>query len=130
LNYNNSSGGGSRSTRNNYFITFPKILTMPAYDTLTEALRDMKSRGFVTDFNLAFDNIQCQATGICLRPEEFEIIEHYRFEGDTNPSDSSVVYGIRAKDGSIKGVLVNAYGVYSESASDNMIQKLSMHETP
>jgi hypothetical protein len=126
----NSSGDRCRSTGTNYFITFPKKLIMPAYDTLTEALQDMKSRGFTTDFNLAFDNIQCQATGICLRPEEFEITEHYRFEADTNPSDSSVVYGIQAKDGSMKGVLVNAYGVYSESASDNMIRKLSVHETP
>ncbi|NCI46328.1 phosphoribosylpyrophosphate synthetase [Sediminibacterium soli] len=103
---------------------------MPSYDTMVEALNGLKARGFTTDFNLAFDSVRCAATGVCLRAEEFEIIEHYRFEGATNPSDSSVVYGIASKDGNMKGVLVNAYGVYSEPASDDMIRKLSVHETP
>jgi hypothetical protein len=103
---------------------------MAVYDTMVDALNGLKSRGFTTDFNMAFDSLQCAATGICLRPEEFEIVEHYRFEGETNPSDSSVVYGIVSKDGKMKGVLVNAYGTYSEAASDDMIRKLSIHETP
>jgi hypothetical protein len=101
---------------------------MPAYDTMMEALKDLKDRGFTTDFNLAFDAIECRETGVCLRPEAFEIVEHYRFEGETNPSDSSIVYAVKAKDGNMKGVLVNAYGVYSEAASDDMIRKLSVHE--
>lgn len=103
---------------------------MAFYDTMVDALNGLKLRGFTTDFNMAFDSLQCTATGICLRPEEFEIVEHYRFEGETNPSDSSVVYGIVSKDGTMKGVLVNAYGTYSEAASDDMIRKLSIHETP
>ncbi len=102
---------------------------MRVYDTLVEALQDLKSRGFNTDFNLAFDAIQCSSTGICLRADEFEIVEHYRFEAETNPSDSSVLYAVQSKDGGMKGVLVNAYGVYSEAASDDMISKLSVHET-
>jgi len=101
---------------------------MPAYDTMVEALKDLKARGFTTDFNLAFDAIECRDTNVCLRPEAFEIVEHYRFEGDTNPSDSSILYGIQSKDGNMKGVLVSAYGVYSEAASDDMIRKLAVHE--
>jgi hypothetical protein len=101
---------------------------MPAYDNMLEALKDLKDRGFTTDFNLAFDAIECRDTGTCLRPEAFEIVEHYRFEGETNPSDASILYGIQAKDGKMKGVLVSAYGVYSEAASEDMISKLAMHE--
>jgi hypothetical protein len=105
-------------------------IPMPAYDTMVDALKDLKSRGFTTDFNLAFDAIECRQTGVCLLPDAFEIVEHYRFEGNTDPSDESVVYAIQAKDGDMKGVLVNAYGMYSESASDDMIRKLTVHETP
>ena len=101
---------------------------MPVYDTMVEALKDLKVRGFTTDFNLAFDAIECRHTGVCLRPEAFEIVEHHRFEGETNPSDSSILYGIQSKDGTMKGVLVSAYGVYSEAASDDMIRKLAVHE--
>jgi hypothetical protein len=103
---------------------------MPAYDSLVEALDGLKSRGYTTDFNLAFDKIECRATGTCLRPDEFEIVEHHRFEGETNPSDSSIIYAIASKNGSIKGVLVSAYGMYSEAASDGLIRKLQVHELP
>jgi hypothetical protein len=101
---------------------------MPAYDNLVEALDDLKARGFTTDFNLAFDKVECKATGTCLRPEEFEIVEHYRFEGETNPSDSSVIYAIKAIQGDMKGVLISAYGAYSDEIHNSMIQKLAIHE--
>jgi len=100
---------------------------MPAYDSLIDALKDLKQRGFTVDFNLAFDHVKCQASGVCLNPSQFEITEHYRFEGNSNPDDSSVVYAIESKDGSMKGTLVSAYGMYSDNISDEMIQKLRMH---
>ena len=101
---------------------------MPVYDNLIEALKDLKARGFTTDFNLAFEVIECKHKGTCLRPEEFEIVEHYRFEEETNPSDSSVIYAVKAKDNSMKGVLISAYGVYSDEIHETMIQKLKVHQ--
>lgn len=101
---------------------------MPAYETVTEALNDLKARGFTTDFNIAFNQIRCNATGKCLSPDQFEIIEHHRFEGATNPSDEEVVYAIAAKDGSMKGVLVSAFGIYSEQVDDALIRKLQVHK--
>lgn len=101
---------------------------MIVYDTLVETLNALKQRGFTTDFNIAFDAIKCIGTGVCLNPNAFEIVEHYRFEGKNDPDDSSVLYAIAAKDGSLKGVLVNAYGVYSDTVSDELIKKLAVHE--
>ena len=97
---------------------------MKAYDTLVEALKGLKSRGYTLDFNLQPDCLHCAANDIRLHPEDFEITETYRFEGETNPSDESVLYAIEAKDGS-KGVLVNAYGIYADAASATMAKKLS-----
>lgn len=101
---------------------------MQVYENLIDALSDLKNRGFTTDFNLAFNTIKCSKTGQSLSPLEFEIVEHYRFEEDTNPSDSSVLYAIKAIQGEMKGVLIDAYGVYGEAISDTMIQKLKVHE--
>lgn len=101
---------------------------MPAYDTLLDALYGLKSRGYTTDLNLAFDKVKCQQTGVCLSPSEFEIMEHYRFEGISNPADESVVFAIQSKDGRIKGTLVAAYGIYSEPVNDELLQKLAVHE--
>ena len=100
---------------------------MYSYDTLSEAMTDLKKRGYTIDFNLSFDRIICHETPITLMPAEFEIVEVYRFEGETNPSDSSILYAIESKHGD-KGVLVNAYGVYSDSVSDEMVKKLVIHQ--
>ena len=81
---------------------------MPNYDTLTEALSDLKKRGFVTDFNLGVHAIECKQSGKTLTAADFEIVEHYRFEGDTDPGDESVLYVIQSTDGSMKGTLVSA----------------------
>src|SRR6187549_352869 len=100
---------------------------MQSYDTVVDALNGLKSRGYTLDFNIAFDKIICSNNEICLNPNEFEIVEIYRFEGDTNPSDEDVVYAIESKDGKIKGVLTSAFGLYADSISNEMIQKLVMH---
>ncbi|TDH29344.1 phosphoribosylpyrophosphate synthetase [Segetibacter sp. 3557_3] len=99
---------------------------MHAYDTVSEALTDLKDRGYTTDFNIAFDKLECSTTRKCLYANDFEIVEHYRFEGESDPGDESVVYAIEQKSGTMKGVVVTAYGTYSEPVSDDMITKLSI----
>jgi len=99
---------------------------MQTYDTLSEALRGLKSRGFVRDFNLESDCIKCGLSGQSLSPQQFEIVEVHRFEGDTNPDDEAVLYAIRADDGG-DGTLVAAYGTYADNLSADMIARLSVH---
>lgn len=101
---------------------------MKAYETVTEALNDLKRKGYTIDFNIAFDKVICSENKICLNPNEFEITEVYRFEGDTNPSDEDVVYAIISKDGTKKGTMTSAYGMYAESVSTDMLKKLSIHK--
>jgi hypothetical protein len=101
---------------------------MKSYDTVTEALQDLKSNGYTVDFNIAFDKLVCSNDKICLNPNEFEITAVYRFEGDTNPDDEDVVYAIESKDGKIRGTMTSAYGMYAETISTEMIRKLSMHK--
>ncbi len=102
---------------------------MESYETVTAALSDLKARGFALDFNIAFDKLMCSENKICLNPQEFEITEVYRFEGESNPSDEDVVYAIESKDGNIKGVVTSAFGLYADNASAEMIKKLSMHKS-
>jgi hypothetical protein len=96
---------------------------MKQYETLTEALADLQERGYVYNFNLAENCLRCDELNLTLYPEQFAITEYYRFEGMTDPADNSVVYAIES-DGGAKGVLVNAYGVYADSLSADMINKL------
>lgn len=101
---------------------------MDNYDTVTDALNGLKAKGYTTDFNLAFDKIICLENNYCLNPDEFEIVATYRFEGETDPGDEAVVYAVASKDGSVKGVITSAYGMYADAVSTAMIKKLSMHQ--
>lgn len=96
---------------------------MQSYDTLTEAINALREQGFTQDYNLKSDCLHCQPDNIELRPADFDVVDVYRFEGMTDPGDSAVLYAIEAKNGN-KGMLVDAYGVYSESITPEMAKKL------
>lgn len=100
---------------------------MHIYDTLSAAVTDLEQRGYEYDFNLAQDCIECKSLDLQLMPEEFEIDEFYRFEGMTDPADSAVIYAISSPVGNLKGVLIDAYGVYAENVSPELLGKLKMH---
>jgi hypothetical protein len=63
-------------------------------------------------------------------PEDLKIIRTYRFEGESDPSDSSIIYLIEANDGLI-GYSMDAYGVYSDHGDDgydDFIRKIQVEE--
>lgn len=100
---------------------------MHHYDSLSEALEGLRTRGYTENFNLLTDCLESATRELRLHPEDFTIDEFYRFEGDSNPDDSSVIYAISS--GALKGVLVDAYGMYSESMTPAMANKLKVvHE--
>jgi hypothetical protein len=72
--------------------------------------------------------IECQENQCQLQPEDFEIEEKHRFQEMSDVDNESVLYAISSTDGKIKGLLVNAYGVYADYASFKLIQKLNMPE--
>ncbi|HYC85119.1 MAG TPA: phosphoribosylpyrophosphate synthetase [Chryseosolibacter sp.] len=98
---------------------------MRTYSTLSEALTDLKRRGYSEDFNLRPHCVHCPARNLQWEPEHFTVDEFHRFEGMSSTDDNSIVYAISSKDG-IKGTLVDAYGMYSSNLTEAMIHKLSI----
>ena len=94
------------------------------HDTVSQAINSLKKRGFSLDFNLSDNCIVCNKDKF--NPEDFEITEVYRFEGNTDPADEAVVYAIESNRGH-KGVLVSGYGISAEGMSADMAKKLSIH---
>jgi hypothetical protein len=98
---------------------------MYTYDTVVEAVKGLRLRGYTIDFNLESDRISCPKTPLSLTPADFEITEFYRFEGESDPADEAIVYAIESKEGQ-KGVLVNGFGISSEEVGEEMIEKLAV----
>lgn len=92
------------------------------YGTVTEAINAFRDKGFTLDFNLDENCLTC-ANGK-FDSEDFEIVAFYRYEGDSDPADSAMVYAIESDKGH-KGILVTGYGVSDNTISDRMLKKLS-----
>ena len=99
---------------------------MKNYESLIDALDDLRKRGYDSDFTTQAVCLYCGDLDLRLNPEEFNVDEVHRFEGDSNPSDSSILYAISSSSG-LKGTLVDAYGVYADSLSFEMAKKLQQH---
>lgn len=99
------------------------------YDTVTEAMADLKKLGYTIDFSILTDKecLICHLTGTVLSPDDFEIDDFYRFEGDSDPGDEMIVYAISSKSKNLKGIVVNAYGIYADNASSAIVEKLNTH---
>jgi len=84
------------------------------YESLIDALVDLKHRGYTIDFRKEPDCLYCYALDLWIAPEQFNIDEFYLFYEYSNPDDTSVLYAISSYTG-IKGTLIDAYGAYADS---------------
>lgn len=96
------------------------------YESLSQATDDLKKRGFTLDFRQEGNRLICnQHADVALNPEDFEIVEFYRFEGKSNPGDTSIAYAVEGK-ADLRGILVDAYGAYAGEYSPEMLKKLDI----
>jgi hypothetical protein len=94
------------------------------YATITEALNDLKSRGYTHDFNLKQNVMYCEALNRYYDLTQLQLTETYRFEGDSDPADAAILYALISKDG-VQGTFLNGYGVYANTDSDSFLQQLA-----
>jgi len=101
-------------------------VSLHTLDTLSQTMDALKNKGYTADFNLQKTCLICHdiEDKIHLYPHEFEIEQVFRFEGQSNPDDSSILYAIKSEKYNLKGVLVNAYGVYADGIATEMVNKL------
>src|SRR6478735_3684353 len=90
------------------------------YATVTEAIDDLRNQGFKEDFNIEGSCLTLE--GERFEADEFDILEVFRYEGDSDPGDEATVYGIQSSSG-IKGILVTGYGMSSDEISSGLLQK-------
>jgi len=97
------------------------------YGTLSETINGLKKEGYTLDFNIRQEYVACHVPITILSPDDFEIDKVYRFEGETNPDDQSILYAISSSKFEVKGILVNGYGISADEATDALIAKLKTH---
>lgn len=98
---------------------------MENYESALEAMQDLKERGYTLDFNLANGTLHSSSENIYLQPEDFVISHIYRFEGESDPGDNTIIYAIESPKYNVKGVFFNGYGTYSDDISEELLKKLN-----
>jgi len=99
---------------------------MNAHTTLSGTMNDLRKEGYTEDFNLHQNCLECRNGEFKVFADEFKVDKYFRFEGASNPSDAAILYAISSDKKNLKGVLVNAYGIYSEPLTDEMLEKLEI----
>ncbi|MEO8174442.1 MAG: hypothetical protein ABI581_15210, partial [Sediminibacterium sp.] len=65
--------------------------------------------GYKEEFTVSDNLLKALSTGKQYSPHQVRIINFFRFEGQSDPADSSIMYVLETDDGT-KGTLVDAYG--------------------
>ena len=73
----------------------------------------MAEKGYTDQFQGTEDGLKDIETGRIYQPSEVTVPNFFRFEGISDPDDTSILYVIETADGQ-KGTLVDAYGLYSD----------------
>ena len=84
------------------------------YETLSEAMTKLKKKGYTSEFDFKDASLIDQEHKKIWKANDLKIVEIHRFEGMTNPDDSSILYVIESMTGD-KGLLVDAYGMYADA---------------
>src|SRR6266496_537163 len=82
--------------------------------TLASCINKMVLEGYTEDYKV---NESCELISISngrkYSPAQVRIVNFFRFEGDSDPADNSILYIIETDDGK-KGTLTDAYGPYAD----------------
>jgi hypothetical protein len=97
------------------------------YTNMVEAIEELKKRGFTANFEFLDQMFRNVDSGETFTADKLTIVEHYRFEGTSDPDDMSVVYAIQT-DGAPKEIIADAFGVYANPNLSSFLEKVQIRE--
>ncbi|MBC7588717.1 MAG: hypothetical protein H7178_10220 [Chitinophagaceae bacterium] len=92
-------------------------------DSLVTVLFAVEKLGFHSQFKVTGENLVSIKSGNHSLANEVKIVHFYRFEGESNPDDSSILYAIESNNGE-KGTLVDGYGTAADTETANFIRNV------
>ncbi|NDK57496.1 hypothetical protein [Pontibacter fetidus] len=83
--------------------------------SLVKILDRVRKEGYKTDFRIGKDNLlHTMDDEQKFDPEQVQIVNFYRFEGESNPDDMAILYVLETNTG-LKGTISDAYGTYADA---------------
>ena len=103
------------------------VSTSEDMKTLASCLNKLTLDGYTENFKASEMGLLSLDKEKIYSPAEVEIVNFYRFEGESDPADSSILYAIKTSDG-IKGTLSDSYGPYADPNVAKFIKEVESIE--
>lgn len=91
--------------------------------SLSECVTNAVESGYTENFRVVSQGLITGDDKSTYQPQDVAIVNFYRFEGYSNPSDNSILYLVETNDG-LKGTLIDAYGVYAGADFSTFIRQV------
>ncbi len=84
-------------------------------NTLSQILEKLRTKGIDNELKMTdHGKMQSKTLNKIYTSDDLTIVKTYRFEGMSDPADSSVLYMVEDSDKNI-GYILDAYGAYSDN---------------
>lgn len=94
-------------------------------ETLHEAVERLQRAGYVDALRAGQKGfLYSGRDGTKRAPEDLVIEETVRFEGESDPGDSAVLFALRSRDGGMRGTFVASFGIQTDADTATAIQRL------
>ena len=94
--------------------------------TVTEAVSTLEQQGYTGQFCVVEGppGLVCGHCHHRASPDQAEVVELFRFEGESDPADEAVVAGLRCTSCGRLGILTAAYGMSADPAEADVLALL------
>ena len=93
-------------------------------NSLSTVMSKLVKNGYIESFKVTGKGLAPQSDlERIYSPEQVQVNNFYRFEGESDPGDNAIMYQIETADG-LKGLLVDAYGMYADEKVNVFMQQV------
>lgn len=105
----------------------PKDIELPHNTTpLLLKIKALKDVGYDQEYQITPEGLENLESGTVFQPDQIKIMDHFRYEGISDPEDMAILYTIVANSGE-KGTIIDAFGTYGNEELMNFIKKVDDH---
>lgn len=94
---------------------------------MEKCLNKLEGEGYTDHYKVEGSKLIDLTNNKKYKPKDVKAVNFYRFEGLSNPDDTSILYAIETSDGR-RGTLADAYGMYSDDETGEFMNQVEMNK--
>jgi hypothetical protein len=96
---------------------------------MNEVMADLAEKGFTHNFRIEGNHLINNESRQSFSADEVSLVDHYRFEGESDPGDASILYALETTTGE-KGTLINTYGAGADLETNEFLEQIENRIKP